>query len=674
MALFRKWLLSTSVAAMATLTAQAQYCLPDYGSGCANDDINDFYITGAGTTSISDLGTGCSANAYRNMSATMSVNMAQGSVYAATISTSGFFDQSAEVYIDFNNDHVFSPGESVGGSNNVEDIGTNVNINIPNGAPVGSHRMRVVLSPEYYYPGLSACPTVNAGYEYGEVHDYTANIITGVSNSCTAPASLAASGATANSASIIWQPVTGALGYEYVINQTSATPTAAGTFTTATAMAATSLAANTVYHIHVRTKCTATTFSGWTDLEFITTNTGNTCIAPTGLTTTAVTNNSADLTWAPAAGTQGYEIFASDVWGYPTSGTMWSATGVQYINLVPNTTYYMWLRHHCSGTDTSDWAVMTFTTTNNFQSSNDISGNIYIGDNNVQTADVYRVWLINHDTIANTLTAIDSLTTASSSYVFSNPPAGTYLVKAALLNGIGIPGLISQVPTYHDSSLYWNTAMQVTTDASHSYIADIWMREGLVTAGPGFVGGNVSLGANKGTGSGVAGLTIVLRNANGELLKGVYTDANGDFSFSNLPVGFYSVYPENLGYATTIAAINVTNGQPSIQNINFFQDDAQRNIMPHSTGIGNVAATNAVVSLTPNPAKNVLNISWSGYENEKELMLTITNSTGQTVLTQPLQAGKAAASINISALAQGVYFTHLSGAAGRIVSKLVIQR
>lgn len=669
--LLRKWLLSASLAAMATFSAQAQYCAPDYGSGCANDDINDFYIVGTGTSSISDVGTGCSPNAYRNMSATM----AQGSVYAATMSTSGFFDQSAEIYIDFNNDNVFSPSESVGGHNYVDALGTNMNINIPTGAPVGNHRMRIVLSPEYYYPGLSGCPSVNSGYEYGEVHDYTANIITGASGpSCTAPASLAASGTTANSTSIIWQPVTGALGYEYVINQTSGAPSTAGTFTSATTMPAAGLTANTVYFIHVRTKCNATTFSNWTELQFVTSN-GNTCIAPGGLTATNVSNITADLSWAAVPGTQGYEIFASDVFLYPLNGTMWSATSVQFTGLTPNTTYYMWLRQHCDSVTQSDWALMTFTTTNSFQPASGISGNIFAGDGSVQTADTYMVWLINYDSVANTLTAVDSLITGDATYDFSNPPAGNYLVKAALLNGIGLPGLITQLPTYHDSSLYWNTAMTVNaTNTSNAYIANIWMRVGEPTSGPGFVGGNVSLGANKGTASGVAGRTIVLRNSNGIMVKGVYTDANGNFSFGNLPVGTYSVYPEGMGYETTVATVNITSGQSSIQNINFNQDDAKKNIKPSTTGIGNVNAVNATVSLMPNPANNVLNISWSGYDAKQDLTLTITNSTGQTVLHQALPTKALSASIDVSELAQGVYFLHLNNQQHSVVRKVVIQR
>lgn len=670
--LLRKWLLSTCLAAMATFSAQAQYCTPSYGTGCsADDDINDFSITGAATSSISDLATGCSPNGYRNMSATMSVTLEEGGAYVAFISTT-LYNENVEVFIDFNNDNSFSPNESVGGANYVDDFGTNMNISIPNGAPIGSHRMRVVLSYDFLYPGISACPNVAQGYEYGEVHDYTANIIPGPGQTCTPPLSLSASATTNTTSSLIWAPVTGALGYEYIIDQVSGTPSGAGTFTTATTMLANGLTANLVYYLHMRTKCSPTTFSPWTELEFVT-NYSNTCIAPGGFTTTAISNNAATLTWATVPGTQGYEIFVSDVQLVPLNGQMIGTNGVQYNNLDPNVTYYAWLRQHCSSTSQSEWAVMAFTTTNNYTPGSGISGNIYVGDTVLQTADTYKVWLINYNATTTTLTAVDSLITSTASYAFTNPPTGTYLIKAAQLNGI--PGTVGQMPTYHDSSLYWNTALQVTANGTSSYVSDIWMREGQVTAGPGFIGGNVSLGANKGTASGVAGMMIVLRNANGKLVKGTYTDASGNFTFTNLPTGNYSVYPEQLGYATTVATVNITSGQPNIANINFNQDDAQKNIKPRPTGISNVNNTNATVSLMPNPASNVLNLSWSGYENEKELLLTITNSTGQTVLNQTLQTGRqTTARVDVSALAQGVYFVRLSGATGQVVHKLVVQR
>lgn len=110
--------------------------------------------------------------------------------------------------------------------------------------------------------------------------------------SCTAPAGLAASNVTTNSADLNWNAITGATGYEYVIDQTAAAPSGTGTAVVTNSYAATSLNSGTVYYAHIRTNCGAG-YSTWTTASF---TTAVACVSPS---VTAVTSNTAVCTGAP---------------------------------------------------------------------------------------------------------------------------------------------------------------------------------------------------------------------------------------------------------------------------------------------------------------------------------------------------------------------------------------
>lgn len=80
---------------------------------------------------------------------------------------------------------------------------------------------------------------------------------------CGAPSGLVTSAILTDSATLTWQPsVPVPVGYEYVVSTTNTIPTAAGTAVTGTTANVTSLAANTLYYVFLRSNC-GTEFSNW---------------------------------------------------------------------------------------------------------------------------------------------------------------------------------------------------------------------------------------------------------------------------------------------------------------------------------------------------------------------------------------------------------------------------
>lgn len=93
-----------------------------------------------------------------------------------------------------------------------------------------------------------------------------------------------------------------------------------------------------------------------------------TCLAPFNLALVNTTATNANVSWtAPTpAPANGYDVYYNTTGVAPTAGTVLNATNsvqstttsATISNLTPITTYYVWVRAKCSGTDLSTWTPM----------------------------------------------------------------------------------------------------------------------------------------------------------------------------------------------------------------------------------------------------------------------------------------------------------------------------
>ncbi|HTN45907.1 MAG TPA: T9SS type A sorting domain-containing protein [Flavipsychrobacter sp.] len=307
--------------------------------------------------------------------------------------------------------------------------------------------------------------------------------------------------------------------------------------------------------------------------------------------------------------------------------------------------------------------------------SNEISGYIVYDSavlNNVTGPLSFKVWLIqsSYDSATNSavLTAVDSLTTNATpwaSYQFNNKAAGTYYTKAAVAPGSTNPGLI---PTYHNSSAMWANANAINHTGGSSLYKTILMISGTPTSGPGFIGGNVSQGANKGTAGNIANLLILLRDASHNVIASTYTDVNGNYSFGSVAYGTYSVYPEEMNYATTPSnSMTIGGGVLSFNGVDFEKNSTT--IVPKATAIKDVI--NNVFSIFPNPTKGLVNIHWkNGVSGNAQII--ISDLSGRMVYNKNA-ATNAATQINLNNLNQGVYFIKINTERGQYTERVILQ-
>jgi hypothetical protein len=184
-----------------------------------------------------------------------------------------------------------------------------------------------------------------------------------IPSSCTVPSSLSASSVTNNSASITWNLVPGATGYEYVVSASSILPVS-GTAIATNSYNANSLNSGTPYYVFVRTNCGGGNFSNWATTSFNTAATA--CNAPSTPIAGNIGITTADITWGAVSGAIGYEYILSTSSFTPASpsGTGTATPGTTYnaSALIGGTHYYFFVRTNCGSGNFSPWVSADFNT------------------------------------------------------------------------------------------------------------------------------------------------------------------------------------------------------------------------------------------------------------------------------------------------------------------------
>lgn len=327
------------------------YCNPTFSLGCTswrNQSVNIGSINWSASTT-------CTNWDYT----TLMTSITPGIATPMTVVNGDWC--GCAVWVDLNNDNDFDDlGENLYTMYQASALNTySFNITVPTGTSNGLHRMRVIAC--WGSDGITPSPNGNGPcgvYQYGNYDDFNLNV--GGAPVCLAPTGLNTSSLTSVSTNVNWTAVAGAVGYEYVLDNSPANPVGAGSATTNTSASFNSLTAATAYYLHLRTNCGAS-FSNWTNLPF-TTLTG--CTVPTGLLASSITSSSATLSWTMVTGATGYEYVIDNVATNPTgSGTSTVNAFYNAGGLTPATLYYLHLRSDCGTGNYSTWTSLPFTTT-----------------------------------------------------------------------------------------------------------------------------------------------------------------------------------------------------------------------------------------------------------------------------------------------------------------------
>ena len=256
----------------------SDYCVPvPFPNGCDGGDFIDSFEVPAVT--FSHLDTGCiGESTYGDYSAdaTLELNLAQTVSYNFSI-THGYNSQIVKMWVDYNLDSVFDESEILfvsdspsGGSSGNPDPTTGT-ISIPSTVAIGSTRLRVVT--RFSSEPLDPCdPSDGAGSAWGEVHDYTVNILP--APACTQPTDIVTENLTPISTDLSWTPGGSETEWEVLWGEAGFDPLTEGTLINdddgVLGVTLSGLSSQTPYDVYVRAICSDTEISENTFFTFTT--------------------------------------------------------------------------------------------------------------------------------------------------------------------------------------------------------------------------------------------------------------------------------------------------------------------------------------------------------------------------------------------------------------------
>lgn len=311
----------SSSATFTTQQVQLVYCTSQ------GNNVNDEYISRVQLNTINNVsGSGGGYSDFTNISTDLTV----GDGFTITVTptwTGTVYAEGYSVWVDYNNDGDFTDaGEQVWTQAATTASPVSGSFTIPSGAMEGQTRMRVSMK-------YNAIPTSCETFTYGEVEDYTVNIVSSGADTQapTAPTNLTASNVTETTVDISWIASTdnvSVTGYE-VYQGASLLGTVTGTSANISG-----LTANTSYSFSVRAKDAAGNISASSNTVNVTTLSppdAQAPTAPTNLTASNVTQTTVDLAWSASTdnvGVTGYDVYQGASLLGTVTGTSATATGL----------------------------------------------------------------------------------------------------------------------------------------------------------------------------------------------------------------------------------------------------------------------------------------------------------------------------------------------------------
>ncbi len=183
---------------------------------------------------------------------------------------------------------------------------------------------------------------------------------------CSTPTWPATQNVTSTTATVHWDPIYGAAGYQvqYRLLWGSWYDAPGGPFSSNT-VTITGLSPSTGYEWRVRTICGNWQYSSWTSPIAFTTSAGYSCNTPTWPITVGVTSSSATVSWDIVYGAVSYTVQYRMVNGswYDAPGNPFQTTTATINGLAPNTSYEWRVRSNCGNWQYSGWTTPVLFTT-----------------------------------------------------------------------------------------------------------------------------------------------------------------------------------------------------------------------------------------------------------------------------------------------------------------------
>ncbi|HWY35285.1 MAG TPA: FG-GAP-like repeat-containing protein, partial [Nitrosopumilaceae archaeon] len=268
-------------------------------------------------------------------------------------------------------------------------------------------------------------------------------------------------------------------------------------------------------------------------------------------------------------------------------------------------------------------------------------------------------------------------------YAFSSLLCNNYLLKV-IADTIAFPNSIGTYYSTRNEAYQWDSAVVINHNAcngGNNTGKNVNILEITPSSGPGSIFGQITEGVGYGQkliggnlvltpGGPVRGVDVKLgKNPGGQAAARTSTDINGNYHFSNLPLGNYKIYVDVPNYPMdSVLAVTLSSATPTVANSNYYVDSIKVRVNKSSSIKSLHAFNNQEVILYPNPTSGTFTIETSTTEKQ---ILQIYDVTGKMILSQNVSG---TSTIDASGLSEGVYNVSILGKEGVSNKRLVIVR
>lgn len=271
--------------------------------------------------------------------------------------------------------------------------------------------------------------------------------------------------------------------------------------------------------------------------------------------------------------------------------------------------------------------------------------------------------------------------------VFDSIPAGDYIYKSHVNQLTMLIDNNPWVDTYHNGKTDWNTVtafkLNCLTDTTIAFEM-AKMKMDFEFNGTGVISGTIQVingqsnapyNKIKAQINDACDTKIMLYDGSGNLIASTCPDGNGNYSFTNLPVGNYTVGIERTGFEVESVFTTTVEEGETVINVDFTVIEGEQTVVPGIvSGIKPVSTSGlSGIRLSPNPAQSYSNLEFE-LKQTGAVSITITDLSGRIVKMQNYQliAGKNKVQLDILQLS-GMYLVKIATVAGTEITRLIVQ-
>jgi hypothetical protein len=266
---------------------------------------------------------------------------------------------------------------------------------------------------------------------------------------------------------------------------------------------------------------------------------------------------------------------------------------------------------------------------------------------------------------------------------FDSLAAGEYIFKMHFV-GYSFVGQNPWMDTYHDGKTEWKkvTPFKLTCETDSMIGFLIASKPSFVFNGTGVISGKVNI-----TGQPINSpmhraktnvnvdceTRVVLYNATGDIIATTCPDANGNYSFTNLPAGNYTIGIERTGFEVQSVFTTTVTAGATISNADFTINQAEQTVIQGiSTGISNAVVGNSL-KLIPNPAVNTTMLEFD-LAIDCNVTISVSDLMGRVIQKdiRLLSSGKNRIPLAVDNLS-GIFIVKVSTVAGYSIARLIVQ-